>query len=60
MHTKYIFGKLEKGEHTGDSSRWEDNINSYLKRGGCEGMGWINMTQDRAELWSFVKSLVTI
>jgi hypothetical protein len=40
---------LEKGEHTGNSSRLEDTIKKDLKGAGCEVMEWINMTHDRAQ-----------
>ena len=28
--------------------RWEDNIKMDLQEGGCEGMDWIELAQDRA------------
>ena len=30
--------------------RWEDSIKMDLKEGGCEGMDWIDLAQDR-ESW---------
>jgi len=27
--------------------RWEDNIKMYLQEGGCGGMDWIELAQDR-------------
>jgi hypothetical protein len=36
--------------------RWEDNIKMDLQEGGCGGMDWIDLTQDRAR-W---QALVTV
>jgi hypothetical protein len=30
--------------------RWEDNIKMDLQEVGCEGMDWIDLTQDR-DIW---------
>ena len=37
-------GKRPLGRHR---RRWEDNIKMYLWEVGCEGMDWIELTQDR-------------
>ena len=29
------------------SRRWEDNIKMDLQEGGCRGMDWIELAQDR-------------
>jgi hypothetical protein len=45
MH--YIFDRKTVNEkNTLETWRWEDdNIKMYLKDNGCEGMGWIHLTQ---------------
>jgi len=37
-----------KGPLARPGHRWEDNIKTYLKRIGCEGLYWIVLTQNRA------------
>jgi hypothetical protein len=45
-----VFGMLEKGEHTGESSRLRDTTKNDLTVVFCEDREWINtMTQDRAQ-----------
>jgi hypothetical protein len=38
--------------------RWEDNIKMELQKVGCEGMGWIELAQDRHR-WQVLLNEVT-
>ena len=45
---RVLVGKLEGKRPLGrPRSRWEDNIKMDLQEVGCEGMEWIDLTQDR-------------
>ena len=37
--------------------RWEDNIKMDLKEGGCRGMNWIGLAQDR-DWWGALLDVV--
>jgi len=37
-----------------------DNIQMDLKEVECEGVNWIELVQDRAQLWSLVKLVMNI
>jgi predicted small integral membrane protein len=41
-------------------SKWEDNIEMDLKGKGYEGLGWINLIQDRDKWRDFVNSLINL
>ena len=40
--------------------RWEDNIKMDLQEVEWEGMGWINMVQNRGEWRAFVKAVMIL
>jgi len=45
---RILVGKPEgKKPHGRPRRRWENNIKMALQEVGCEGMDWINLTQDR-------------
>jgi len=44
---RVLVGKPEGKRPLGLPSRWEDNIKMDLKEGGCGGMDWITLAQDR-------------
>jgi len=51
-------GKPEgKGPIEKPRGRWEDNVKTYVKGVGCEGVGWISLFQDRQE-WRVVVNTV--
>jgi len=39
---------------------WEDNINMDVEEGGCEGMNWINVAQDRDIWWAVVRAVMNL
>ena len=41
-------------------SKWEDNIKMDLKGTGYEGLGWINLIQDRDKWRDIVNSLINL
>jgi hypothetical protein len=40
--------------------RWEDNIKMDLQEVGCEGMNWIDVTQDRDRWWAVVTAVMNL
>jgi len=46
VYTGFWWGKLRERDHLEDQARWEDNIKIDLEV-GCEGMGRIDLAQDR-------------
>ena len=38
--------------------RWEDNIKMDLREVGCEGMGWIELAQDRGRWRALVNTVM--
>ena len=40
--------------------RWEDNIKVALREVGCEGMGWIEVVQDRDRWRAFVNAIMNL
>ena len=38
--------------------RWEDIINMDLQEGGCGGMDWIELAQDRDRWWALVNAVM--
>jgi hypothetical protein len=52
---RVLVGKPERKRLLGrPRRRWEDNIMMDLKEGGYEGMGWIELAQDR-DRWRAVR-----
>jgi hypothetical protein len=37
--------------------RWKDNIKVDLQEVACEGMGWIELAQDRNRWWALVNAV---
>ena len=45
---RVLVGKPEGNRPFGrPRRRWEDNINKDIQEVGCEGMGWIDLAQNR-------------
>ena len=40
--------------------RWEDNIKMDLQEVGCEGMGWIELTQNRDRWRALVTAVMNL
>ena len=40
--------------------KWEDNIKMDLQEGGCEGMDWIDVAQDRDRWWVLVNAVIKL
>ena len=40
--------------------RWEDNIMMDLQEGGCGGMDWIELAQDRKSWLAFVNAVINV
>ena len=40
--------------------RWEDNIKMDLQEGGCGGMDWIELAQDRDRCWALVNAVMNL
>jgi hypothetical protein len=40
--------------------RWEDNIKAVLQEGGCGGMDWIELAQDRDRWRALVKAVMNL
>jgi hypothetical protein len=40
--------------------RWEDSIKIDLQKVGCEGMDWIELTQDRDRWWPVVNTVMNL
>jgi hypothetical protein len=40
--------------------RWKDNINLDLQDVGCEGMDWIDVTQDRERWRALVNAAINL
>jgi len=40
--------------------RWEDNIKMDLQEVGCEGMDWIDLTQDRNRWRALVNAVMNL
>jgi hypothetical protein len=58
--------KILVGKHEGKRSlgnprrRWEDNIRMDLREIGCEGVDWINLSQDRGQWWALVDTEINL
>ena len=50
-------GKRPLGRHR---RRWEDNIKMDLQEVGCEGMDWIEVTQDRDRWRALVSTVMNL
>ena len=55
---------MEQPERKGPLARprykWEDHIKTYLKRIGCEGVYWIDLTQNRVNGAFFMNAMVNL
>ena len=50
-------GKRPRGRNR---RRWEDNIKMFLQEVRCEGMDWIDLTQDRDRWQALVNALMNL
>jgi hypothetical protein len=50
-------GKRPLGRHR---RRWADNIKMDLQEVGCEGMDWIELTNDRDSCWALVNAVMNL
>ena len=56
---RVLVGKPEGKRPPGLPSRWED-IKMDLQEGGCGGMVWIELAQDRERWWALVNVLMNL
>jgi hypothetical protein len=40
--------------------RWEDNIKKDLREIGIDGANWIQLAQDRVQLWAFLNTVMNL
>jgi hypothetical protein len=40
--------------------RWEDNIKMDIREGGCAGMNWIELAQDRDKWRALVNAVMNL
>jgi hypothetical protein len=52
--------KILKIKFYGNPSQWEDNIKAGLQEVGCDGMNWIELTQDRDRWRALVNSVMNL
>jgi hypothetical protein len=58
---RMLVGKPEGKRPLGrPKHRWENNIKMDLQEGGCGGMGWIELAQDRDTWWAFVNAVMNL
>jgi len=41
-------------------NRWEDHIKVNLKEVRCEGMDWIDLTQEKDKWWALVNAVMNL
>jgi hypothetical protein len=58
---RVLVGTLEGKRPLGrPRRRWEDNIKMDLQEGGCGGMDWVELAQDRDRWWSLVNAVMNL
>jgi hypothetical protein len=58
---RVLVGKPEgKRPHGRIRLRWEDHIKIDLQEVGCEGLEWIDLTQDRDRWQAFVNAIMNV
>jgi hypothetical protein len=58
---RVLMGKPEGKRPLGrPRHRWEDNIKMDLQEGGCRGMDWIKLAQDRDRQWELVNAVMNL
>jgi hypothetical protein len=58
---RVLVGKPEGKRPLGRTRhRWEDNIKMDLQEVGCEGMGWMELPQDRVRWRALVNALMNL
>jgi hypothetical protein len=61
VYTGLWWGNLKVRTHLErPSNRWEDNIKLDLQEVGCEGMDWIDLTQDRDRWRNLVNAVMNL
>jgi hypothetical protein len=59
--SRVLVGKPEGQRPLGrPRRRWEDNIKADLQEGGCGGMDWIEMAQNRDRWWALVNEVMNL
>jgi hypothetical protein len=58
---RVLVGKPERKRPLGrPRRRWENNIKMDLQEAGCEGMGWLDLAQDRDRWRALVHALMNL
>ena len=57
---RVLVGKPEGKRPHGLPSRWKDNIKMNLQEGGCGGMVWIELAQNKERWWALVNVLMNL
>jgi hypothetical protein len=58
---RVVVGKPEGKRPIGrPRHRWEDNIKMDLQEGGCGGMDWIELAEDRGMWWALANAVMNL
>jgi hypothetical protein len=57
VYTGFWWGNLRERRRR---RRWEDNIKIDLQEGGCGGMDWIQLAQDRTRWLALVNAVMNL
>ena len=60
-YTGFWWENLRERDHLGDPRRrWDDNIKMNLQEMGCDGMDWIELSQDRDRWRALVNEIMNV